>query len=92
MSKKELIAKAKGIIEGVERMGNANASNYASGRMASDYNKLKLAVAMAYEELNELLPPLVKCDPDDPDDGDAYSKNYDIQTFTLQILKMLEVD
>jgi hypothetical protein len=89
ITKKQLMAKATGFIQSIEKMDDKRRAAAPTGTYGDDYNKLRRLTAQLYPALRDLLPPPVEFYPGAS--GDKYTcQSYDeIHTYCDQIYHIL---
>lgn len=90
-SKRDLIGKARGFTDSIERMSQDERKFSPSGAFGEDYNRLRSAVAQVYPNLEILLPPEVEVDRSRTTGRLFTQQRYaEIGTFCKQICQLLD--
>ncbi len=90
ITKKELMAKARGFTLSIEKMDEKQRANTPSGKFADDYNKLLNLTSELYPALNPLLPPPVKTRQSSTSSTVWSEQTFaEINTFCEQIFQLL---
>ncbi len=90
ISKKDLIAKARGFTTSIEKMDEKQKASTPSGEYGDDYNKFRTLVERLYPQLADLLPPLVKTYTIASSSYHYTKQSYsEIHTFCEQISQLL---